>query len=93
MSNTPNTPNTPASDLRPVFDGYGYGYLVDAHGYGGGEHDPRILRCETDYKVSPHGDADPDRDSYWVDTVVEALEDLRQLHAASAERERLDIPR
>lgn len=79
-------------DLRPVFDPDGYGYLMDAHGYGASERDPRILRCDTDYKVSPHGDADPDRDCYWVDTAEEALEELRQLHAAAAERERLDVP-
>lgn len=40
---------------------------------------PRILECESDWKVSPHGDADPDRDCYWVETHEEALAELRAL--------------
>ena len=43
------------------------------------DHAPRILECETDWKVSPHGDADPDRDAYWVPTLQEALADLAEL--------------
>tara|TARA_R100000951_G_scaffold99407_2_gene89742 strand:+ start:512 stop:661 length:150 start_codon:yes stop_codon:yes gene_type:complete len=45
-------------------------------------HDPRILECENDWKVSPYGDSDPDRDCYWVPTYEEALAEIRKLRAA-----------
>lgn len=40
---------------------------------------PRIMECETDWKVSPYGDAEPDRDCYWVETHEEALLELENL--------------
>ncbi len=78
MTTSPNTPNTSdASTLRT--DGDGYWYLIDAAGNGEGENYPRIMECEDDWKVSPFGDADPDRDCYWVDTAEEAEAELREL--------------
>jgi len=44
-------------------------------------HAPRILECESDWKVSPYGDAAPDRDCYWVATYEEALEELAAINA------------
>jgi hypothetical protein len=41
---------------------------------------PRILKCESDWKISPYGDADPDRDCYWVDTYEEALAEIESLN-------------
>ena len=42
-------------------------------------HAPRILECENDWKISPHGDADPDRDCYWVQSLEEALSEIDEL--------------
>jgi len=36
------------------------------------------------FKVSPHGDADPDRDAFWVDTRAEAREEVERLKALRA---------
>lgn len=43
---------------------------------------PAIMHCKfgipdvsDDYKVSPHGPDDPDRDCFWVDTLDEAIEE------------------
>jgi hypothetical protein len=33
------------------------------------------------FKVSPHGDADPDRDAFWVDTRAEARAEVERLEA------------
>ena len=41
---------------------------------------PRILECESDWKISPYGDADPDRDCYWVETYEEALAEIESLN-------------
>jgi hypothetical protein len=45
---------------------------------------PAILRCDfldgcVDWKVSPFGPNDPDRDCYWVDTKAEAIEECEML--------------
>lgn len=40
---------------------------------------PAILKCEDDWKVSPHGPDDGDRDCFWVDTYQEALEAVEEL--------------
>jgi hypothetical protein len=37
------------------------------------------MECENDWKVSPYGDADPDRECYWVDTHEEAVAELEEL--------------
>ena len=57
--------NAPASAGRNPFD----------------PHAPRILECESDWKVSPYGDAAPDRDCYWVATYEEAVEELAAIRA------------
>jgi hypothetical protein len=57
-----------------------------------GDGCPSILYCEEptdedpragEWKVSPYGDIEPDRDCFWVDTHTEAIEE-----AAAAVRER-----
>lgn len=68
---------------------------VPAEGVGhGGE--PCLYRChdanydfttgedlsETDYKVSPHGDLDYDKDAYWVGTYQEAIQAVRDIRLA-----------
>lgn len=40
------------------------------------ETTPALLRCDGDWKVSPHGADEPDRDCYWVDTLGEAFDAL-----------------
>lgn len=52
-------------------------------------NEPTYLRMTHDidgefvveYKVSPHGDEDPDRDSFFVDTKEDAIEEVCRLKA------------
>ena len=49
-------------------------------------YQPALLRCETDWKVSPYGVEEPDRECYWVPSFEEALEELkywREWHVAN----------
>ena len=57
-------------------------------------YQPVLLRCdgetpdETDWKISPYGREEPDRECYWVSSFEEALEELkywREWHIANPE--------
>lgn len=65
----------------------GYGYLDED---GRGTPDETADRCERcngrgsvdDWKVSPYGDADPDRDAFWCETYEEAKAEVDALRKA-----------
>ncbi len=82
MSTTSNTSNTSADVLTMNHTGDGFWYLADSAGNGTCENSPRVLECEGDWKVSPFGDAAPDRGCYWVDSFEEARLELVSLLAS-----------